>query len=73
VRSSSSPVVRLMPVVRAEPSGRWQRRRSQRRVLFPMRLSDGRRRGGLPFFLLKVADLGFLLHEDEDQSEAGPS
>jgi hypothetical protein len=31
-----------------------------------MSSTDERRRGRLPFFFLKVADLGFLLREDED-------
>jgi hypothetical protein len=53
-------VVRLMPAVRAEPSGRWWRRRSQRRAS----ADEVDRRA--------VADLGFLLCEDEDLSKAGP-
>jgi hypothetical protein len=66
-------VMRLMPAVRAEPSGRWWWQRTHRLVLLPMRSTGGRRRGGLPICLIKVADLRFLLCEDGDLSDAGPS
>jgi hypothetical protein len=59
----------------------WKRRLTTRQRVYgwwrthlpPMRLIGGRRHGGLPIYLIKVADLGFLLSEDGDLPEAGPS
>jgi hypothetical protein len=47
--------------------GRW------RPPLLPMRSTGGRRHWGLPICLIKVAGIGFLLCEDGDFPDAGPS
>jgi hypothetical protein len=47
--------------------GRW------RSPLPPRRTTSGRWRGGVTYCLIKVADRGFLLCEDGDLPEVGPS